>query len=338
MQMVNQSVECALKALGYDDSERESLMEYLLEHGNFEGSSLLEEHLPVFDCAMATGGRSIEPMGHIKMLAAVQPYISQAVSKTINLSSHVTSSTIYSLYSEAYKLGLKSIALYRDGCKRIQPLGAFSGAGPAEEKPAIFGWLDELTQEEKQGGKIRERLPDDRPAIIHKFDIAGHDGYIHVGFYSDGRPGELFINLAKQGSTLAGLMDSFATSISLGLQYGIPLEILIRKFAHVRFEPSGYTQNPRIPLAKSVIDYIFRWLASQFLAPEVAEELGVKPPKDKEVVEAETQEDLELPWVVEPTKKSISSDSGSCSTCGGLLIRTGACMTCSQCGLSGGCG
>src|SRR6185436_6862918 len=271
MKIVNQSVPGVLKQMGYSAGQIEDVIKYIDEKEMIEGAPHLKgEHLAVFDCAFppANGKRSIHYMGHIKMMAAVQPFLSGAISKTVNMPSDATPEDISHAYAEAWRLGLKAIAVYRDGCKRSQPLSTskdekvmtttMSAAAAPEARPA------------------RKKLPDERHSITHKFSIAGHEGYITVGMYEDGKPGEIFLVMAKEGSTISGLMDAFATSISMSLQYGVPLETLVEKFSHVRFEPSGFTKNPEIPYAKSITDYIFRWLASKFLSAEHQEAVGVQ--------------------------------------------------------------
>src|SRR6185295_12229087 len=228
--------------------------------------TLRSEHLPVFDCAFkpARGTRTIHPLGHIRMMGAVQPFISGAISKTINMPEQATVEEIEQAYIEAWKLGLKAVAIYRDGCKKTQPLNTAKPV-KAEVMPAAV----------PAAQPVRRRLPPDRQALCHKFDIAGHEGYIHVGFYDDGTPGEIFIKMAKEGSTISGLMDSLGVLTSMALQYGVPLEVLVSKFSHVRFEPSGFTKNPEIPMAKSLIDYIFRFLGARFLTGEARAAVGL---------------------------------------------------------------
>src|SRR5205823_2234991 len=224
----------------------------------------LEQHLSVFDCAFkpANGTRSIHYQGHLKMMGAVQPFISGAISKTINMPSNATVEEIEQAYYEAWKLGLKAVAVYRDGCKRSQPLST------AKDKTG-------LEQLGVGPTAVRRKLPDERESITHKFSIGGHEGYITVGKYEDGAPGEIFITMAKEGSTISGLMDSFATMTSLSLQHGVPLQLLVDKFTHMRFEPSGFTKNAQIPMTKSIMDYIFKWLAIKFLPRENQQEAGV---------------------------------------------------------------
>ncbi len=252
MKIVNQTVPEALRKLGYDGEQIEHIVAYIDNNDTIERSPhLREEHLPVFDCAFkpANGDRSIHYMGHIKMMAAVQPFLSGAISKTVNMPTDVSVQDVQQAYVEAWRLGLKAIAVYRDGCKRTQPLSTSL----------------ESSKKETKAHPLRRRLPDERQSITHKFSIAGHEGYITVGMFEDGMPGEVFITMSKEGSTISGMMDSFATSISIALQYGVPLKVLVDKFSHARFEPSGFTNNPEIPIAKSISDYIFRWLGLKFL-------------------------------------------------------------------------
>jgi ribonucleoside-diphosphate reductase alpha chain len=241
--------------------------------------------LPVFDCAFkpANGERSIHYMGHVRMMGAIQPFLSGAISKTVNMPEAATAEEIERVYLEGWKLGLKAIAVYRDNSKRSQPLST----GKRKDGDAVVSAADteELEKLRKQLAKAqveaglphRRRLPSERTALTHKFDIAGHEGYITVGLYPDGQPGEIFLKMAKEGSTVSGLMDTLATTISVALQYGVPLRDLVNKFAHVRFEPSGFTGNQEIPIAKSIVDYIFRWLGSRFLSVEDQQNLGLQP-------------------------------------------------------------
>ena len=266
LKLVNTTVPHALARLGYTSREVQTIVEYIDEQETIEGApGLKDTHLAVFDCAFkpARGSRAIHHMGHVRMMGAVQPFLSGAISKTVNLSNDATVEDIVDAYMEAWRLGLKAVAIYRDGCKRVQPLETQKQA-PAADTPASVERKPE-----------RRRLPMDRDAICHKFEVAGHEGYIHVGFYEDGTPGEIFIRMAKEGSTISGLMDSIATLTSLALQYGVPLEALVNKFGHVRFEPSGFTKNADIPYAKSLTDYIFRFLGTRFLSTELKEEIGL---------------------------------------------------------------
>ena len=277
LKIVNQTVPRALKRLGYDSREVQEIVEYLDEHETIEGAPhLTDAHLAIFDCAFKprSGSRTIHYLGHIKMMGAVQPFISGAISKTINMPAEVTVDEVAEAYVTAWRLGLKAVAVYRDGSKRTQPLNTGKSESSASETlssaTAASGAaaLDEF-------GPRRRKLSDERRSITHKFDIAGHEGYLTVGMYEDGTPGEIFVSMSKQGSTISGLMDSFATAISYALQYGVPLQFLVDKFAHMRFEPSGFTKNPQIPYAKSIVDYIFRWLASKFLDEQAKQEVGV---------------------------------------------------------------
>jgi ribonucleoside-diphosphate reductase alpha chain len=271
MKIVNQSVGGVLKKLGYSAGQAQDIVKYIDEKETIEGAPhIKDEHLAVFDCAFppANGKRSIHYRGHIRMMAAVQPFLSGAISKTVNMPTDATADEIANAYLESWRLGLKAVAVYRDGCKRSQPLSTSKDevkTVAAAVAPAV------------EGRPARRKLPDERHSITHKFSIAGHEGYITVGMYEDGKPGEIFLVMAKEGSTISGLMDAFATSISMALQYGVPLEALVEKFSHVRFEPSGFTKNPEVPYAKSITDYIFRWLASKFLSVEHQEAVGVQP-------------------------------------------------------------
>ena len=286
--IVNKTVPRALHRLGYDEDEVQAIISYIDENDTIEGApALKEEHLPVFDCAFApaNGERSIHHMGHIKMMAAVQPFVSGAISKTVNVPEHAGVDDIADAYQKGWELGLKALAIYRENSKRSQPLSTSKGgntkkkekanAEPASPSGDGAAGEPELAQEveEKVVYKpVRKRLPDERPSFTHKFSIAGHEGYLHVGLYQETRkPGEIFITMAKQGSTLAGMMDAFATSISIALQYGVPLQDLCDKFSHMRFEPSGFTNNEQIPIAKSIMDYIFRYLSLKFLDQEEAD-------------------------------------------------------------------
>ena len=261
--IVNRTVPLALGALGYGEAAIGDILAYIDENDTIEGApGLAEEHLSIFDCAFkpAKGSRCIDYMGHIRMMAAVQPFISGAISKTVNMPKDSTVDEIMNVYVQGWKSGLKSVAIYRDGSKRVQPLSVRKKED--KDRPATIS-RQELEAALRE--PHRQRLPTTRPSLTHKFDIAGHEGYLNVGLYEDGRPGELFITMAKEGSTVGGMMDAFATAISLCLQYGVPLEALVKKFTHQRFEPSGMTANRDIPFAKSVIDYIFRWMGLTFL-------------------------------------------------------------------------
>jgi len=322
IKIVNQSVPGVLAKLGYGPAEIQDILRYVDEQEMIEGAPhLRDEHLPVFDCAFppASGKRSIHYMGHIKMMAAVQPFLSGAISKTVNMPNESTPDEIASAYVESWRLGLKAVAIYRDGSKRSQPLST------AKEEP----------KEALEARPARRKLPDERQAITHKFSIAGHEGYITVGMYEDGKPGEIFLVMAKEGSTISGLMDAFATSISMALQYGVPLEALVEKFSHVRFEPSGFTKNPEIPYAKSITDYIFRWLASKFLSAEHQEAVGIQNGETA----AHADPAPARPPVGAPPSASFRSqtDAPACHYCGSIMTRNGSCYRCANCGSTSGC-
>jgi ribonucleoside-diphosphate reductase alpha chain len=342
LKIVNNTVPRALKRLGYDVKQIQEMMEYIEEHETIEGAPhLKDEDLPVFDCAFkpANGSRSIHYMGHVKMMGAVQPFISGAISKTINMPADITVEEIMQAYIESWKLGLKAVAIYRDGSKRTQPLNT---ARDKEEKKA--------GADLKEPRPWRRRLPDERKSITHKFDIAGHEGYIIAGMYEDGQPGEIFITMSKEGSTISGLMDSFATAISIALQYGVPLKSLVDKFSHMRFEPSGFTKNPDIPMAKSIMDYIFRWLATKFLDGEAQQEVGIVKQESEEPPVKENPASKKVIPIVSQAPRggapvtSISSitglyqqDAPPCPDCGAIMIRSGACYKCMNCGAVSGC-
>jgi ribonucleoside-diphosphate reductase alpha chain len=322
MKIVNGSVGAALERLGYEPEAVLEIVSYVEEHGTVEGCHLLKQsHLPVFDCALqpAAGTRVIHYRGHLQMLAAIQPYISGAISKTVNVPKETTAEEIYSIYLEAWQGGLKAVSIYRDGSKVVQPMS--TGKDREEKRPA---------GSTRSG---RQRLPDERQAITHKFSISGHEGYITVGMYEDGSPGEVFIVMAKQGSTVSGLMDAFATSLSIALQYGVPLGTLVEKFSHLRFEPAGFTNNPQIPMAKSVVDYISRWLAAKFLDPS-----GNTITNGASPVKPPPQPDRD-PRLSASTLSIVKGqeDAPICFTCGDVMVRNGTCYKCNTCGETSGC-
>ncbi len=275
IKIVNNTIDEALARLGYDDDHRKNIVEYVDREETIEGApGLRTEHLPVFDCAFraANGTRSIHAMGHIRMMAAAQPFLSGAISKTVNLPSDATVEDVENAYMDSWKLGLKAVAIYRDGCKRTQPLST-SKIDPGLTKGGVTISSLPLAAIAPLGGPpaaVRRKLPDERQSMTHKFSVAGHEGYMHVGLYETGQPGEIFVRMAKEGSTISGLMDSFATAISLALQHGVPLKLLVDKFSRTRFEPAGFTGNPEIPRATSIMDYLFRWLGSKFVRDEEA--------------------------------------------------------------------
>ena len=340
MKIVNQTVPMALRKLGYSQPQVEAIVDYIDKNETIEGApGLKESHLPVFDCAFkaAKGQRSIHYMGHIKMMGATQPFISGAISKTVNVPKEATVDDIMQAYVQSWKLGAKAISIYRDGSKRTQPLNTSRDKTAAELATQAVAQL--VTQ------PVRHKLPDERRAITHKFDIQGHEGYITVGLFDDGQPGEIFLVMAKEGSTISGFADAFAQAISYALQYGVPLQALVDKFSHVRFEPSGMTRNPEIRFAKSIVDYIFRWMASKFLSPEAQFHAGVngRDLDEHQAVPAPAApaEPAPAPRVAVPASAFSTiqnqEDAPPCSTCGSIMIRSGACYKCSNCGNTSGC-
>jgi ribonucleoside-diphosphate reductase alpha chain len=331
LKIVNQTVPRALNRLGYESKAVQEIIEFIDEHDTIEGApGLRDDDLPVFDCAFkaAKGTRSIHHMGHLRMMGAVQPFISGAISKTINMPHDATVDDIAEAYLEGWRLGVKAVAIYRDGCKRTQPLNT-----ARDDKKAVV--LEAASRQEFH--PVRRRLPQDCRSVRHKFEIAGHEGYIHVGFYEDGTPGEIFIKMAKEGSTISGLMDTIATLTSLSLQYGVPLEALVSKFSHVRFEPSGFTKNPEIPMAKSLTDYIFRFLGTRFLNPEQRSGMGLSVlSAAPEANEASTPAG-EAARLVESLGFSPQADAPSCTDCGAIMVRNGSCYKCLNCGATSGC-
>ncbi|OGQ77692.1 MAG: ribonucleoside-diphosphate reductase, adenosylcobalamin-dependent [Deltaproteobacteria bacterium RIFOXYA12_FULL_58_15] len=323
LKIVNGTVPEALDRMGFTNGHKAAILDHLEKEETIEGAPYLEpEHLEVFDCAFKplNGKRSISPMGHVRMMAAVQPFISGAISKTVNLAEEATAEEISRVYTDAWKLGIKSIALYRDNCKRSQPLNT-SAKGAVDKNTGVQ--------------PARRRLSDERVAITHKFSIAGHEGYITVGLYEDGLPGEVFITMSKEGSTISGLMDSLATAISLALQYGVPLKVLCDKFSHTRYEPSGFTGNRDIPIAKSITDYIFRWLGLKFLT---AKDIPAPPAVN---LSSNVMQTMESPTAAARAREKIvfsnQADAPTCVDCGSLMVRNGACYKCSNCGSTSGC-
>jgi ribonucleoside-diphosphate reductase alpha chain len=345
LRMVNRTVPDGLAALGYSPEEIAEVVKHLEARGTIEGApGLAPEDLDVFDCALAPAGghRTIPPMGHLKMLGAVQPFLSGGASKTINLPHDATVEEIEKIYLEAWRLGIKSVALYRDGCKASQPFETASGSSGATAGPR---------------GPARERLPDERKAITHHFQVGGHDGYVTVGLYPDGRPGEVFFRVTKEGSTVNGLMDSLGISMSMALQHGVPLKDLVRKLAHLRFEPAGATNNPRIRFSKSIPDYVARWLALEFLTEDERRSIGLEGPAEpngnghgaspgpaaatpsaggSQTVKLETRP-LDA-FASDPGGSGgASDDAPSCAICGGIMVRSGSCYACTVCGSTSGC-
>jgi len=342
LKLVNGTVPMALGVLGYSEAETKAITDYIDQRDTIEGAPFLkDEHLPIFDCAFkpANGTRSIHYFGHIKMMGAAQPFLSGAISKTVNMPTECTAEEIMNTYIEGWKLGLKAIAIYRDGSKRSQPLNVKMDA----EKMAPA--LPELDPSMLAAGKPRRRrLPDERHSVTHKFSVGGHEGYITVGLYEDNSPGEVFITMSKEGSTISGFMDAFATSISMALQYGVPLTVLTSKFSHMRFEPSGFTGNRQIPMAKSIIDYIFRWMAIKFLPAEESGSsayLAEGKAADYPLLEKEEVAHVkEVHSHLEQEEKKIfkaQADAPPCTECGSIMVRSGSCYRCLNCGSTSGC-
>ena len=325
LKIVNRTVAHALEHLGYEPGAVQQILATVEERGTIEGVAEVSlEHLPVFDCAFrpVNGERFISPEGHLRMMAAVQPFISGAISKTVNVPGDTTVEQIEEIYRLAWQLGLKSLSVYRDGCKAVQPITL---------SPSDTG---------RFSGPVRRRLPVDCKSVRHKFEIAGQKGYIHIGFYEDSKVGEIFIRMAKEGSTVSGLMDTIATLTSIALQYGVPLEALVNKFSHVRFEPSGFTSNPQVPYAKSLTDYIFRYLGTRFLNKEQQEAAGLLPGPELPSFQAMGATDTyPTPATVQNMRQSfhLQSDAPACHDCGAILVRNGSCYKCLNCGATSGC-
>ena len=317
LKIVNQTVPEALRRLKYTEAQINDIIKYIDENETIEGApQLKDEHLPVFDCAFKplNGVRSIHYMGHLRMMGAVQPFLSGAISKTVNMPEDATVEQVEEAYLEAWKLGLKALAIYRDGSKRSQPLNTS---------------LKESKQAAEASKPVRRRLPDERQSITHKFSVAGHDGYLTVGMYDDGTPGEIFVRMAKQGSVVSGLMDTVATAISVSLQYGVPLKVLVDKFSHSRFEPSGFTNNPQIPIAKSIVDYIFRWLGYKFMKSEEVAQTDAAPAADAGHIAAIQAHERQV--------FQTQADAPPCPECGTIMVRNAACYKCLNCGTTNGC-
>jgi ribonucleoside-diphosphate reductase alpha chain len=361
IKIVNQTVPTALFKLGYAHDQTNAIVSYIDATGTIEGAPhIKDEHLAVFDCSFkpAKGTRSIAYMGHLRMMAAAQSFISGAISKTVNLPENASVEDIMEAYLQAWKLGLKAVAVYRDGCKKSQPLSA-AGTKTANSSKEDSRTASGPREDENLNAPpraVRHKLQEERASITHKFNIGGHEGYITVGLYPDGEPGELFITMAKEGSTVSGLMDSFALATSIALQHGVPLKLLCEKFAHTRFEPSGWTSNPDIGFAKSIMDYIFRWLQLRFLTGQqqmLFENLRTKWP----VPSGQLPEGGEMNGSMgprpttsdqRPTTGSVHAadalagiidlgDAPSCSFCGSIMTRNGSCYRCGSCGSTSGC-
>jgi ribonucleoside-diphosphate reductase alpha chain len=351
LKIVNQTVPAALRRLGYGETAIADIVAYIDQHDTIEGApQLRDDDIAVFDCAFTpqNGKRSITWQGHLRMMEAVQPFISGAISKTVNMPSESTVEDVERAYIDGWKMGLKAVAIYRDGSKRSQPL--------ATSMDKTMGQRLQVVER-----PLRKRLPAERQALTHRFEVGGHEGYITVGLYDDGTPGEIFLRMAKEGSTVSGLMDSFATAVSLALQYGVPLQALVDKFSHTRFDPQGFTKNPEIPIAKSVMDYIFRWLASRFMPQEERDRLGIirrdgtdasadaeanaqqTPAAEASSSSTAASRPLERQTTPPPISAGIpgafvnQEDAPTCSECGSLMVRNGACYKCHNCGATSGC-
>ncbi|AMY12185.1 Vitamin B12-dependent ribonucleotide reductase [Luteitalea pratensis] len=340
MKIVNGTVPMALDKLGYSAQQIKEIVAYIDEHETIEGAPhITTDDLPVFDCAFKAlkGDRSIHYMGHIKMMGAVQPFISGAISKTVNVPKDATVDEIQEAYVQSWRLGAKAVSIYRDGSKRTQPLNTSKDKQVSAE--AVAAGVPQ---------PVRRRLPDERPSITHRFDIAGHEGYITVGLFEDGQPGEIFLVMAKEGSTISGFADAFAQAISYALQYGVPLQVLVDKFSHARFEPSGMTRNPEVRFAKSIVDYVFRWMATKFLSPEARYRAGVNMP-DPGAAAVEAPANTAVAATIaaaaagsrgtaEFASMQNQEDAPPCTTCGSIMVRSGACYKCANCGTTSGCG
>jgi ribonucleoside-diphosphate reductase alpha chain len=373
IKIVNNTVPSALFKLGYTHEQTDAIVSYVDATGTIEGAPhIKDDHLAVFDCSFkpAKGTRSIHYMGHLKMMAAAQPFISGAISKTVNLPENATVEDISESYIQAWKLGLKAVAVYRDGCKKAQPLSA-AGTKTANStkddaaRNAAAAAAPHMQDEDLNAPPraVRHRLQEERMSVTHKFNIGGHEGYITVGLYPNGDPGEIFIKMAKEGSTVSGLMDSFALAVSMALQHGVPLKLLCEKFAHTRFEPSGWSNNPDIGFAKSIMDYIFRWLQLRFLTGQqqfLFENLRPKSMGNMDHVgRAPVAEGIEQDLNADTGSRAENrepkagigkihaadalagmidlGDAPSCHVCGSIMVRNGSCYKCMSCGSTSGC-
>jgi ribonucleoside-diphosphate reductase alpha chain len=350
MKIVNQTVPVALEKLGYQPEQIEAIVAYIDEHGTIEGApAFRDEHLPVFDCAM--GERSIAAMGHVNMMAAVQPFISGAISKTVNLPESATVEDVEELYIEGWrKLGLKAVAIYRDNCKVAQPLSV--SKKKTEEAPAAAA----TTAEAASHGMVRRRLPKQRPSQTISFQVGDAEGYLTAGEYPGDGLGEIFVKLGKQGSTLSGVMDAFAISVSLGLQYGVPLEAYVSKFTNMRFDPAGMTDDPEVKFASSIVDYLFRRLAIEYMPIEQRQALGIYTLEERNAAldgggygapagpaaepaqpKADAEGQIVLPVEKPAQIDDIYGDAPMCYSCGIQMQRAGSCHVCSSCGTTSGC-
>ena len=347
IKIVNNTVPGALFKMGYTHDQADAIVSYIDATGTIEGAPhVKDEHLAVFDCSFkpSKGTRSINYLGHLKMMAATQPFLSGAISKTVNLPESATVEEIMETYIEAWKQGLKAVAIYRDGCKKSQPMSAAGGTTAGAKAKAVVPVLDDNPDGPPRA--VRHKLREERASITHKFNVGGHEGYITVGLYPDGcTPGELFITMAKEGSTVSGLMDSFACTVSIALQHGVPLKLLCEKFEHTRFEPSGWSSNPEIGFAKSIMDYIFRWLHMRFLTGQqqmLFEGLRLKPAAQLGEAPATEVNRGGAPTGAIHAADALAGlidmgDAPTCSFCGSIMTRNGSCYRCGSCGSTSGC-
>jgi ribonucleoside-diphosphate reductase alpha chain len=328
--IVNKTVSAGLEKLGYAPREVDEVVAFVDERNTIVGAPYVKtEHYPVFDCAV--GDRAIHYSGHVKMMGAVQPFISGAISKTVNLPETATVDDVSNLYADAWRLGVKAIAIYRDNCKVAQPLSSSGNESNVASPPVLV--------------RERKRLPLDRTEVGRKFQVGDHEGYIHVGLYDDGSPGDIFVDIAKDGTTMAGLMNSLCLAVSMGLQYGVPPEVYVSKLSHMRFEPSGMTNDADIRVAKSIVDYIFRWFGKKFLTPEQQEEAGILSPEVKAMLadrytnggDSEATVPSTAPTAGQTALFNSWEDAVECARCGGRMVRTGSCYTCRDCGTNTGC-
>jgi ribonucleoside-diphosphate reductase alpha chain len=343
IKIVNNTVPQALMKLGYTPEQTSEIVTYIDKNGRIDGAPhMKDEHVPVFDCSLATsGGRCIAWRGHVKMMAAAQPFLSGAISKTINMPEESTIEDIMNAYIDSWKMGLKAVAIYRDNSKRSQPLNA---AGNKKDEKKVEAAVSEPVQRELFARTQREKLPVERDSVTHKFSVGGHEGYITVGMYPDGRAGEIFIKMSKEGSTLSGVMDGLAMTLSIGLQYGVPLKVLVDKLLNTRFEPSGITANANIRFATSVLDYIARWLGGRFISADYLKLNGMPPAEGTVVAGALMPSAAAMPMPaarpVEPVSTSprdAHEGAPTCSECGMLMVPNGACYKCENCGSTSGC-
>ncbi|HZC66620.1 MAG TPA: vitamin B12-dependent ribonucleotide reductase, partial [Candidatus Dormibacteraeota bacterium] len=371
IKIVNNTVPQALLKLGYTPEQASDIVSYIDKNGKVEGAPHFNpEHLPVFECSLAPagGGRSISWTGHVKMMAAAQPFLSGAISKTINMPEDSTIEDISNAYVESWKLGLKAVAIYRDNSKRSQPLnaGGKKEDKKEEKKEERVATAEMVTaspaqpqsrqpmQRELFARAQREKMPVERASITHKFSVGGHEGYVTVGMYEDGRPGEVFVKMSKEGSTLSGIMDGLALTLSMGLQYGVPLKVLVDKLVNTRFEPSGITANPNIRFVSSVLDYLARWLGSKFISADYLKQNGTPAEVAAAIMPAQPLPPLPnlqtmFPAIAPtpstsqyepPVSKSPSNaheGAPTCSECGMLMVPNGACYKCENCGSTSGC-